>query len=182
MGRNTTRRFRETVDRRGLSGPAARHRHGVEGNCAQPNGGGAALRLLVVNVGALRDATPAERTSHETAEDGPMGRAIHEHALDDLHPIPTSIADILPISAILAPQSAAGFRPSVCLLPDRGRPEVSHCFGRRFASAKSLRTRRRFRSTTNVQAINSRSHPPMSVKRKLFSDVRGGMPCAIKKT
>jgi hypothetical protein len=76
--------------------------------------------------------------------------------LDDLHAlVPASIVDILPTPAMAVPPNVlAGFRPAVCLLPDRGRPEVS-----RFSL-----------STGNAQAKNSRSHPRMSVKRNLFSD------------
>ena len=102
---------------RRLSGPAARHRHGVEGGCAYPHGGGVALRLPVGNERALCKAGPGLRTRHEFWDDRRAAAPTYALTLDDMHAIvPASMADTLPLPAMVVPSMflRAFARRSVC--------------------------------------------------------------------
>ncbi len=145
------------------SGPAVRHRHGVEGGCVHPKGGGVALRLLGVNARALRDARATERTRHETGDDrrAEPATARPERTSDDARPTAAAlITGALFTPAMIAPSKClrAFARWSVCCRIAAVRKAVATSIVGSWMPI-SDGTRRYSRSTSDAQAKTSRSHP-----------------------
>jgi hypothetical protein len=153
--------------------PAAQYRHGSREVAPQPTGGGVAPRIPAVNADAARDVMRAERTMHETRAGLLVGRATSRHklALDDMHPIiPALITDTLPKPVMVAPQIACGPSPGG-LFASGSRQSERFCIDPQVAERRSPY----WNSTlapilVHGQAINNRSHPPLSVKQNLVTD------------
>lgn len=155
-------------------GSAVRLRHEVEGRCDHPNGGEVALRRLVGNAGALRDARAMERTRHESGDDrrAELATARPERTSDDTRPTAAAlITDILSTPAMITPLKClrALARRSVCFRIAAVRNAVVASIVGSWMPIPD-RTRRPSRSTSNAQAKTAVLTPPMSVKQNFFSD------------
>ncbi len=170
IGRNITRLKPGDVHRAN-SALVARHQGRVERGCAQPHGGGVALRLSIRNTCAWRDMRARERARHDSGHDGPIRLASDRAAprLYDAHPTKAALlTDMIPAAVMIrSPQSACGpivqrsaFRIAAIRCGSINRQRVGN----------GTRRNSPFRTQLDAQAKNNCSHPPMSVKRNLFTD------------